>query len=402
MSDPATGGSAMAGVLLVTNKLQHSPGGGREMLCKLNHGLLRDLYGDRLVVIELEKRPLRGGAAIMNAFRGYIDGLDAEAAARMAGTIEDRKVRKVFVDGSNLGQAAKLVASRFPDVEVTTFFHNVEARFFWGALKRSWSIHALGVLAANYLAERKAVRHSDKIICLSHRDSQLLLGLYGRAATHVSPIALEDKVPERAGSALGLGPPREKFVLFVGGAFYANRDGIAWFVENVVPHLSIKTMVVGKGLEAMKNRLEREGRVEVVGAVDSLAGWYRDATVVVAPIFDGSGMKTKVAEALMHGKRVIGTPEAFSGYEDVVDQVGRVCSTASEFVDAIAAVQDESAAAFSPGLRALYEEKYSFAAARSRFADMLEPTGSPAKEDIPAFELRRRQPPAPAHRGDAS
>ena len=38
------------------------------------------------------------------------------------------------------------------------------------------------------------------------------------------------------------------------------------------------------------------------------------AALVIAPIFDGSGMKTKVAEALMHGKHVVGTPEAFSGY----------------------------------------------------------------------------------------
>ena len=40
----------------------------------------------------------------------------------------------------------------------------------------------------------------------------------------------------------------------------------------------------------------------VVGEVESLAQWYHDAYFVVAPIFDGSGMKTKVAEALMYGK----------------------------------------------------------------------------------------------------
>jgi glycosyltransferase involved in cell wall biosynthesis len=359
--------------MLITNKLQHSPTGGREMLCKLNHDLLRDLYGGRLAVIELEKRPVRGFAGIMKAFRGYIDGLDEEACDLVVNTIEARNVDKVFIDGSNFGELAKTVARRFPNIQIITFFHNVEARFFWGALKRSRSLRALGVLAANYLAERKSVRHSDKIVSLSSRDSRLLRKLYGRGATHVSPIALQDKLPEQANGVRGQAEP---FVLFVGGTFYANRDGMAWFVENVVPYISMKTVVVGKGFEIMKDQLEREGKVLVVGTVDSLAEWYLKASVVVAPIFDGSGMKTKVAEALMHGKEVIGTPEAFSGYEAVADKAGWVCATAKEFVEAIATVQGRTASSFVPELRTLYEENYSFNAARSRFAEILEPTGS--------------------------
>lgn len=36
---------------------------------------------------------------------------------------------------------------------------------------------------------------------------------------------------------------------------------------------------------------------------------------MVMPIFSGSGMKVKTAEALMYGKFLIGTKEAFEGYE---------------------------------------------------------------------------------------
>ena len=44
-------------------------------------------------------------------------------------------------------------------------------------------------------------------------------------------------------------PLKEPYALFVGGAFYANQSGIRWFVENVVPEVSIKTCIVGRGLE---------------------------------------------------------------------------------------------------------------------------------------------------------
>ncbi len=44
-----------ATVMLLTNQLEESPSGGREMLCKLNHDVLIDIYGDRLTVIGIEQ-----------------------------------------------------------------------------------------------------------------------------------------------------------------------------------------------------------------------------------------------------------------------------------------------------------------------------------------------------------
>jgi glycosyltransferase involved in cell wall biosynthesis len=225
------------------------------------------------------------------------------------------------------------------------------------------------VLIANYLAERKAVRHSDKIICLSERDSRLLRKIYGRSATHISPMALEDKLP--TGLDLPQRETREKFALFVGGVFYANRAGIIWFVEHVVPRINIKTCVVGRGFEDYRDALEREGKVEVVGAVDSLAKWYLDSQFVIAPIFDGSGMKTKVAEALMFGKKIIGTPEAFSGYEEIAERAGRVCSSADDFVQAINTADELMEGSFDAELRSIYESRFSLAAARTRLEDIL-------------------------------
>ena len=67
-------------------------------------------------------------------------------------------------------------------------------------------------------------------------------------------------------------------------------------------------------------------------------------------------MKTKVAEALMFGKKIVGTPEAFSGYEDIAERAGWVCSTADEFVQAMEAADDMVKARFDPEMRALYEK----------------------------------------------
>jgi polysaccharide biosynthesis protein PslH len=220
------------------------------------------------------------------------------------------------------------------------------------------------VVLMNYLAERRSVRFSDKLVCLSARDSHLLARLYGRGATHVSPIAVRDvsTVPVAAEQL----PPDGSYALFVGGAFYANRDGIAWFAKHVAPRVNIPTYVVGYGMEDMRAELEQSGNIRVVGGVGSLAPWYAKARFVVAPIFDGSGMKTKVAEALMFGKRVIGTPEAFSGYDIAKEQAGACCHSADEFVAAIARMSHAIPPPFDPALRAIYDATYSFEAATTR------------------------------------
>jgi glycosyltransferase involved in cell wall biosynthesis len=182
-------------------------------------------------------------------------------------------------------------------------------------------------------------------------------------------MALQDKIPSNFDQCAT--QQQQKFALFVGGNFYANRAGISWFVQRVVPQINIKICIVGHGFEAYRAELEREGKVQVVGAVGELADWYHNAQFVIAPIFDGSGMKTKVAEALMYGKKIVGTPEAFSGYEDVINRAGWCCASAEEFVAAIDSAQSLVTQAFYPELRSLYEQKYSFPAAVSRLAAVL-------------------------------
>lgn len=356
-------------IILITKKLDVSPSGGRELLCKLNHDSLKKIYGEKLVIYELIHTSPRSINDYLNIFRGYIDGVNKKTIRDLIDTIECEKFNQVFVDGSNLGGLIKPLKKIKSTIEVTTFFHNVEVKFFLGATRKNKSLHSIGVLAANYLAERKSVKFSDNLICLSKRDSKLLKKLYGKEATHIAPMVLEDKCPSYFLRETKRTP--EKFAIFVGGLFYANRAGIKWFVREVVPRIDLPLYIIGRGFDALREELEIPGKVTVVGSVDSLADWYRRAQFVIAPIFDGSGMKTKVAEALMYGKKIIGTPEAFSGYEDVVMHAGWVCKTSDDFVEAVSVASIEVTESFDKQLRILYEQRYSEIAATQRLKKIL-------------------------------
>ncbi len=350
-------------LLLITLMDPDAPPGGRELLSRLNARALAALFGDRLTVHRLVKRP---GPSLVDAVRGRLNGLDRQEIARIVARVGAVPAAQVFVDGSSLGQVVAPIRRAHPDVRVVTFFHNVEARFFLGAARAKRTALSVALLAATCAAERKAVRHSDAIICLSARDGEMLRRLYGRGADHVSPLALEDALPAPLPA---IPPDRERYLLFVGGAFYANRRGVEWFARNVAPRSPLPTVIVGQGMEMLRGELG--GSLRIVGASDDLARWYLGAHCVVAPVFEGSGMKTKIAEALMFGKRIIGTSEAFAGYDPAVIAAGWLADDAPAFLAAIDEAAKADLPAFDPAVRALYEASHSFAAATRRMGEIM-------------------------------
>lgn len=355
-----------ARVLLLSPVDLSTPPGGRAMLGRMLLLLLGDLLGDRLVHV----RPTHGRSPARGAWRGHVDGVDAALLDTLIATISDERITQMVVDGSNFGAAVAAVKARAPQVRIVTLFHNVEARFFWGAVRARPGLKSLAVLAANYVAERKAVRASDVLVTLSARDSAGLRRLYGREGDAVLPMVLEDKAPAPC-APRSPRAPIAPYALFVGGGFYANIAGIRWYLRAVAPRVTLPVRVVGHGMEAIADECARTPNATLVGAVDDLAPHYRDAACVIAPIFDGSGMKTKVAEALMFGKHVIGTPEAFSGYADDVVAANWCCTDADGFVVAITQALANPAPSHDPAMRALYERDHAPAAARRRLAAIL-------------------------------
>lgn len=334
--------------------------GGRAKLSRLHQTLLRDLLGEDFHRFVLPDRSARPFDAVL---RGHINGIDRASIAALIDAVERQHVSQLFLDGSNLGVVAHAIKRRHPRMRIVTFCHNVETRFFLGALRADPSPRALAILGANARAEQAAMRSSDAVICLSERDSRLLQRLYRRGADAIVPMVMEDVRPAET-------PPRpvaERYLLFVGGSFYANRDAVRWYADAIAPSLPVGTVVVGHGM----NQIAPAANMTMVGAVDDIAPWYAHALAVVAPIRDGSGMKTKVAEALMFGKHVIGTAEAFSGYDRAVIAANRRCDDPASFLRAISDICSDPPPAFDPAIRLLYERFHAPAVARSALAAVL-------------------------------
>ena len=105
----------------------------------------------------------------------------------------------------------------------------------------------------------------------------------------------------------------EEIALFVGNKTEPNIAGLSWFLEKVWPRIlaqrpRARLRVVGRVADWVK---ESHPGVELVGKVDDISEEYRRAKLVVVSLVNGSaGVKTKLIEAVAHGRPFVATSVA--------------------------------------------------------------------------------------------
>lgn len=204
-----------------------------------------------------------------------------------------------------------------------------------------------------------AVKYADKLVLLNERDSKDLKNIYGKGADFLFKMTVKDQYYKNDILKIKDVLNERKKILFVGSDFFANRQGIQWFVNNVWRDLqNIELTIVGKDTERWKEFIKIKN-INIVGTVDDIKPYYEASDAIIAPIFLGSGMKTKTAEALMYGKYIFGTKEAFEGYELNYDNVGALCNTKEEFILAINTKLKKYKYKYNKYSRKCFEENYS-------------------------------------------
>jgi glycosyltransferase involved in cell wall biosynthesis len=183
--------------------------------------------------------------------------------------------------------------------------------------------------------------------------------------TFVNPFGVEVPVTAR-----DVGRPK---ILFVGDFKHPpNADAARWLVADlmpavrrVLPHSSLD--IVGRGTPA---ELAGDG-VAIRGFVPDLSQLYATASVVVAPIRSGTGMRVKVLEAMAHGCPVVATPLAARGLaHDAEEPPLVVAESPSEIVEAIVRLLREPDDGRRLGQRArqYVADRFSWDAYRRRLA----------------------------------
>ena len=257
----------------------------------------------------------------------------------------------VFIESSSYGSLYKKLDEL--NIKTICFAHNLDTLLSKQEItSRSPLISIPKYLLTRY-NEKKTSRYCNVLICLSKRDSEGFKKQFGRSADMVVPITF----PKRTIYVESINADRKPYLLFVGSDFFPNVEGIKWFIDNVAPYINIDVHIVGGCCNnPLLKKISIPKNVKILGYVDNLEYEYLEAVGVIAPIFKGSGMKTKTIEAMSYYKSIYGTDEAFAGIECDYSKIGGLCNNAEEFIKVLNGVNNKLNNVYTEDL---FNRKYS-------------------------------------------
>lgn len=310
----------MENILFVhTHKLDGHSGGEKRTLQAIDG--LKNYFNLEFYSCYKPANKIKGLARNIFLYSGMLTKKDSD---KILGKIISENIKTVFLDSSLHGKLAARIKKETSDVKVIVNYHNNEKKYYHDMFIQKGLPYYLVYLSAVY-NENLSNKYGDFHVFISDED-KASMKVNGKAVT--IPVTLKDNYTEFVDFQVH----KENYVLFLGSAFFANVEAGKFIIQKIAPFINKKFYIVGSG---MKKVFPGEYKnVKIFDFVPSLDEIENGACAFVSPVFSGSGAKIKIAEALMYGKKIIGTPESFNGY--CFDELNaEKCETSEDFIAAI-------------------------------------------------------------------
>ena len=227
------------------------------------------------------------------------------------------------------------------------------------ALCYDWVLVSINEKLAYYCANNISfITNHDRDTCLLDASSAFL-------RSTVIPVCVDHRKHERAPSSSVGG---RKSVLFT--ASFSHEPNVAAFkklleVAAMLPNLNF--LIAGRKLDKVSS-FSCGDNVRLVSDPDEglMSSLFVEANIYCSLVDEGSGMKTKIAEALSYGLVCVSTCHSAIGYEAVLNGKNCPIVLVSSVEDAVEAIQGVSASPLTKEtVRAIQVENYSYNAARN-------------------------------------
>ena len=140
----------------------------------------------------------------------------------------------------------------------------------------------------------------------------------------------------------------EELSLFHIGAldWRPNQEGLMWFLENVWDKLTnefpdLKFYLAGRRPPQWIKNLSFKNLI-ILGEIDDAEAFINAHSIMIVPLFSGSGMRVKIVEGMMLGKAIISTNIGAEGivFDNGCDII--IADTEEEFISAIRLLVNDS------------------------------------------------------------
>lgn len=236
---------------------------------------------------------------------------------RLKKIIQQKKITHILLEHPYYGWLA-LLLKYFCGVTLIAKSHNIESLRFKTVGKWWW-----GIL---WHYEKWVYRFADYSFFITEEDKKFAVDTYGVNALkcHVITYGTDQKeelpfnirraARETLCTRYGIGAKTR--VLFFNGtlSYKPNIDALNLIKDRISPILTEKgfnhkVIICGKGLPAIYNNLDayRNKNIIYAGFVDDISIYFNGADIMLNPVNDGGGIKTKLVEALGAGVSCVST-----------------------------------------------------------------------------------------------
>ncbi|MBS6007238.1 MAG: glycosyltransferase family 4 protein [Clostridium baratii] len=313
----------------------------------------------------------------INSFLGYTTYMNSFIVRKILKIIQKGNYNIIFIDNSIYGKLSKKIKIKFPEKIVFSFYHDVKQELCksWKNKSPWYKKKVYDSMMSNELINQ---RYCDINITLNNRESYLYEKYYKKSPEAELSIymKIDEKLINNKMETIG----ETLKILFVGGYYYPNVNGITWFVNNIESKINIpiELTIIGNGMEKL-SEVGFPSWVRIFGRVESLAEYYEKCDLVIEPIFEGGGMKVKTAEALGYGKMILATKESLIGYLENIpkEYLGRLvyeCEIIDDFVEALNNVyrNRQYLYKYNKELREIFNKHYSNEYAKILLSNLIE------------------------------
>lgn len=242
--------------------------------------------------------------------------------------------------------------------------HNVEYDYAHNDFLKNGGFTRKIVALLSKRQEKAILNRADAVLALTLKDKKRIKELYGNQLGDkitINPVAVANKMNK-------ITSPKDCMSLLITGSLWYgdNVEGTIWFIENVFSELKFATRLVIAGAnpsEKIKKVISKYSNIELYDSPDNMNEFFEECNVVIAPVFDGAGMKVKVAEALSYSKIVVGTRHAFIGYDVISCNNVYIADTKEEFISALDSIylyDDDQWIKQQEKIKKLFISQYSF------------------------------------------
>lgn len=214
--------------------------------------------------------------------------------------------------------------------------HNVEYEIWERAadMAKGWVRFYLRNLSSRIKRfETRWLNTYDVLVPITDRDDELLRQMGNIKPSHVSQTGIDSSalIP----NARHLEHPS---LFHIGSMEWApNQEGLVWFVENCWPLIlekypDLHFYIAGRNAPQWLIKKLDKPNIEFLGEVDDAYKFMNSKSIMVVPLFSGSGMRVKIIEGMALGKCVVSTPIGAEGIEVTNGKNILLASKPDEFV----------------------------------------------------------------------